>query len=62
MNLPDGRRLWINFDWGWVKAVGNKGRVFELTGTGYKKADWLKEEMKIDTDVDPLEELKYFEQ
>ena len=49
-------------DWGWVKAVGNKGRVFELTGTGYKKADWLKEEMKIDTDVDPLEELKYFEQ
>ena len=24
--------------WGWVKPVGNKGSIFELTGTGYKKS------------------------
>ena len=29
-------------EWGWVKAVGYKGEIFELTGTGYSKADWLK--------------------
>ena len=28
--------------WGQVKAVGHKGQIYELTGTGYKKADWLK--------------------
>jgi len=47
--------------WGWVKAVGRKGEVFQLTGTGYKKADWLKEGMQINTDNEPLEELKEFE-
>lgn len=47
--------------WGWVKAVGHKGQIFELTGTGYKKADWLKEGMQINTDNEPLEELKGFE-
>ena len=31
--------------WGWVKAVGYKGEIFELTGTGYSKADWLKDSM-----------------
>ena len=30
-------------EWGWVKAVGYKGEIFELTGTGYSKADWLKD-------------------
>ena len=45
----------------WVKAVGSKGEVFEVTGTGYKKADWLKEGMQINTDVEPLEELKEFD-
>lgn len=45
----------------WVKAVGYKGEVFELTGTGYSKADWLKEGMGIDTSKDPLDELKEFE-
>ena len=47
--------------WGWVKAVGRKGEVFQLTGTGYKKADWLKEGMQINTDNEPLEEIKGFE-
>lgn len=29
---------------GIVKAVGYKGEIFELTGTGYSKADWLEME------------------
>lgn len=48
-------------EWGWVKPVGYKGEIFELTGTGYDKADWLKEGMGIDTSIDPLEELKEFD-
>lgn len=48
-------------EWGWVKAVGYKGEVFELTGTGYNKADMLKDCMGIDTSKDPLDELKEFE-
>ena len=48
-------------EWGWVKAVGYKGEIFELTGTGYRKADWLKDGMEIDTSKDPLDELKAFE-
>ena len=46
---------------GWVKAVGYKGEIFELTGTGYSKADWLKNNMAIDTSKEPLDELKEFE-
>lgn len=46
--------------WGWVKPVGYKGQIFELTGTGYTKADWLKEGMEIDTSKEPLEELQQF--
>lgn len=46
--------------WGWVKAAGPKGQIYELTGTGYAKADWLKEGMDINTDNDPLDELQYF--
>ena len=48
-------------EWGWVKAVGYKGEIFELTGTGYSKADWLKDGMGIDTSKDPLDELEEFE-
>uniref|UniRef100_N2A1V3 DUF4062 domain-containing protein n=1 Tax=Eubacterium plexicaudatum ASF492 TaxID=1235802 RepID=N2A1V3_9FIRM len=48
-------------EWGWVKAIGYKGEIFELTGTGYSKADWLKNGMGIDTSKDPLDELKEFE-
>lgn len=48
-------------EWGWVKPVGNKGEVFKLTGTGYNKADWLKDCMGIDTSKEPLIELKEFE-
>ena len=47
--------------WGWVKSVGYKGEIFELTGTGYSKADWLKDGMGIDTSKAPLDELKEFE-
>lgn len=47
--------------WGWVKPVGRKGEVYEVTGTGYTKADWLKDDMCIDTSKEPLEELKQFE-
>ena len=48
-------------DWGWVKPVGYKGEIFKLTGTGYQKADWLKDGMEINTDNEPLEEMKGFE-
>ena len=48
-------------EWGWVKAVGYKGEIFELTGTGYSRADWLKNNMAIDTSKEPLDELKEFE-
>ena len=48
-------------NWGWVKPVGYKGEIFELTGTGYRKADWLKENMEIDTSKEPLEELKEYD-
>lgn len=48
-------------EWGWVKPVGYKGEIFELTGTGYSKADWLKDGMGIDTSKAPLDELKEFE-
>lgn len=48
-------------EWGWVKALGYKGEIFELTGTGYNKADWLKDNMGIDTSKEPLDELKEFE-
>ena len=48
-------------EWGWVKSLGYKGEIFELTGTGYNNADWLKEGMGIDTSKDPLDELKEFE-
>lgn len=47
-------------EWGWVKAIGYKGEIFELTGTGYRKADLLKNTMKIDTSKDPFDELKKF--
>lgn len=48
--------------WGWVKSVGNKGAIYELTGTGYEKADWLKDCMDINTDNEPIDELKEFEE
>lgn len=47
-------------EWGWVKPTGKKGQVFELTGTGYKKAEWLKDGMEINTNRDPLEEIKNY--
>lgn len=47
--------------WGWVKPVGYKGEIFELTGTGYNKAAWLKDGMSIDTTKEPLEELQEFD-
>lgn len=46
---------------GWVKSVGYKGEIFELTLEGYKNADLLKKVMKIDTSREPLEELREFE-
>ena len=46
---------------GWVKPVGRKGEVFEVTGTGYTKADWLKESMCINTDIEPLDEIRNFD-
>lgn len=48
-------------NWEWVKPVGHKGEIYEVTGTGYKKADWLKDGMQIDTDNEPLDELEKFE-
>ena len=46
---------------GWVKSIGKKGEVFELTDVGYKNADMLKAGMQIDTSVEPIEELKEFD-
>ena len=48
-------------EWGWVRPTNNNSNIFELTGTGYEKADFLKEGMGIDVDNEPLEELKEFE-
>ena len=47
--------------WGWVKPIGRGDKVYEVTGTGYTKADWLKDGMCIDTSMEPLEELKRFD-
>jgi len=47
--------------WGWVKRCDNSSEVFELTGTGYKKAEMLKEGMGIDTSKEPLDEIKEFD-
>ncbi len=47
--------------WGWVRPTGNKNEIFVLTDTGYNKADWLKDRMGINTEREPLEELKDFE-
>lgn len=42
---------------GLVKPIGYKGELFELTATGYKEADWIKEKMGIDTSKKPLDVL-----
>ena len=47
--------------WGWVKQCDNSNEMYELTGTGYRKADMLKEGMGIDTTKEPLEEIKEFD-
>lgn len=47
--------------WGWVKQCDNSNEMYELTGTGYRKADMLKEGMGIDTTKEPLEEIKAFD-
>ena len=46
---------------GWVKTVGYKGQIYELTNMGYNNADWLKDELGINTDNDPIDELRKFE-
>lgn len=46
--------------WRWVKCVGNKGDIFELTDLGYNMADMLKENMGIDTDENPQDELQKY--
>lgn len=48
-------------EWRWASPQGRKGEVFQLTGTGFKWADDLKEGMHIDTEKDPLEEIKEFD-
>lgn len=47
--------------WHWIKSVDRKGNVFELTDLGYKGADMLKEGMEIDTEREPISQLKEFE-
>ena len=47
--------------WGWVKPCDNSNEMYVLTGTGYRKADMLKEGMGIDTTKEPLEEIKEFD-
>lgn len=47
--------------WKWVTPIGAKGEVFQLTNTGYKWADIMKDDMSINTDNSPLDEIKGFE-
>lgn len=47
--------------WGWVKQCDNSNEMYELTATGYREADMLKEGMNIDTTKEPLEEIKEFD-
>lgn len=47
--------------WHWIKNVDRKGNVFELTDLGYREADILKEGMEIDTEREPINQLKEFE-
>ena len=49
-------------DFGWVKAADYKGEMYDVTKTGYDIADRLKSELKIDSDKNPLDELKRLEQ
>lgn len=51
----------ILISWRWFESVKSSGQIFELTGTGYKKVDWLKEDMRIDTGFEPLNGLKEYE-
>ena len=46
---------------GWAKSVGLQGEVFELTGSGYKKADYLMDRLNINTKIEPFEEIRRFE-
>ena len=48
-------------EWRWVKCADKKGEVFELTDLGYKMADKLKEEMDIDINANPRDEISKFE-
>ncbi len=48
-------------EWDWVKSVGYKGEIFELTRIGYRKADLLKNDLKINTSKAPLDALKELE-
>ena len=45
-------------NWGWATPMGNKGEVFKLTYTGFKWADKMKEDMHIDTDQYPFDQLE----
>jgi len=47
--------------WRWVIPIGSKGELFELTDDGFNMADQLKGGMGIDTNREPLDELKEFE-
>lgn len=64
MSHKESARWQEALDWlircGWIKAVGYKGEIFELTSTGYNKAEWLKENMQINTENEPLAELAEF--
>lgn len=46
-------------EWKWVTKEG--GDQFKLTNTGFNWADGMKENMHIDTDKDPLEQMKEFD-
>ncbi len=65
-NSPRETAIWQEaldtlVSWGWVKASGSKGQIFEVTGTGFKKAEWLKDGMDIDVNKEPIEQLKEYE-
>lgn len=46
--------------WKCVKSIGKNGQVFSVTDIGYSVANMLTDFIEIDTNKDPLEQLKEF--
>lgn len=47
--------------WKWATSLGSKRQVFRLTNTGFNWADYLLDDMEIDTAKSPHNQIKKFE-